>query len=188
MQLTYETERNEVRWQTMRKHAKREYMRQLSEYEESTSQKNAKGDSMYSKSGKTLRRPDEPDLKSMKETFDTEAGLDTLNHLQLLRDGAMKRIVQCIKLMKQFIEKIINNKVPTTGTVEARQQVRMKGRMSISLLEQVRNNQWGQHLEDTVNGEEEEQTVPIDDEVSLKQKCCLHLEALLAAIEMGVAL
>lgn len=189
--MTYETERNELRWQNVRKHAKREYMRQMSHYEETNSMKAIHEGGFSSKKSKnSLQRPDEPDLKSMKISFDQEAGLEGLEHLQLLRDAAMKRIIQSIKLMKQFIEKVSSLKVPQTTKFDAREHVRAKGRMSISVLHQVRNNQWGQHIQDAVDGVEpdEEITFPIDDEISLKQKCCLHIESLLAAIEIGVAL
>ncbi len=79
--------------------------------------------------------------------------------------------------------------VPTGNSqLEAREQVRQKGRMSITLMQSVRNNQWGQQIQEAVDGPEEERTIPIDDDISLKQKCCLHLESLLASIEMGASM
>ena len=111
--MAYETERNEVRWQTVRKHAKREYMRQVSEYEDSiaaTSSKNNKGN-ISAKGSKIFKRPEEPDLKILKDSFDTEAGLDALQHLQILRDTTLKRIIKIIQLMKSFIEKLSSTKV-----------------------------------------------------------------------------
>ncbi len=55
----------------------------------------------------------------------------------------------------------------------------------------LRINQWAQQLDSAVEkvaGPSNEEDIPVDDDLTLKQKLCLYLESQFAAIEVGVSL
>ncbi len=115
-----EKDKIDVKWQTVRKHAKREYMRQVSQYEEMMearanglhsgiqgSEPHILGGSRkYGEKHDHPQKPQEPDLDELKEKFDKEAGLELLEYLQIVRNHVLKKIVFIIKEMKKFADKI----------------------------------------------------------------------------------
>jgi hypothetical protein len=68
---------------------------------------------------------------------------------------------------------------------EAQQLTIKKGRMSVSVLTNLRLTQWANQLSDSSTATESQ---PVDDEITLKLKMCLLLESQLVAIEMGTSL
>jgi hypothetical protein len=120
--LVNEKEKIDLNWQTLRKHAKREYMRQLSQYEEVVGSSTATmvltplPDHVLGSNGIGRRRPsmfrsnpqkpEEPDWQALRIAFDQDAGLDRLESVQSLRNNVFMKSVQVIRAMRAFVDKI----------------------------------------------------------------------------------
>ncbi len=138
--MANEQERIDLEWQNIRKHAKRDYMRDLQLYEEEKahleeerlkaaaapapgpdppSAGKEKLQSIVNRIKKAAKvvtvmrreKPKEPDLDALKTAFDRDAGLDILEKLTVMRNHVMTLFEDLLLEMRAFVDKLATNKV-----------------------------------------------------------------------------
>lgn len=138
--MANEQERIDLEWQNIRKHAKRDYMRDLQLYEEELAhiqeeklkaasapaatpdppstgkvkfQSIANRIKNASKVVSVMRRekPKEPDLDSLKTAFDKDAGLEVLEKLTVMRNHVMTLLEDLLLEMRACVDKLAATKV-----------------------------------------------------------------------------
>lgn len=101
-------ENNDVKWQTHRKLAKREYMRKVSEWEEKYHSEDGKAQRLFTRD----KKPVEPDYEKLKIEFEQKfCDLFGLQILISLYEQNMELIDEILREMRSFADKFPLNKV-----------------------------------------------------------------------------
>jgi hypothetical protein len=216
--IMMENERHEVRWQAVRKHGKREYMRQVAVYEEQQKQlqnnpnsvlsppsTSAAGLSGSSKTGiinkqqkKNMlasaanRRPIEPDWEAIREEYDAQSGLMHVQSLSTLSQHCWHSVRKLLRLLRRIVTKIQEMSEASAANATAK-VTRNGGQESLVTARARQLSKFSASVGDLNDAEIAEQHGAeklrlVDTDLRLKQKLLLYVEALYAAAEIGIDL
>jgi hypothetical protein len=207
-----------VRWQAVRKHGKREYMRQVAVYEEQQKQlqnnpnsvlsppsTSAAGLSGSSKTGiinkqqkKNMlasaanRRPIEPDWEAIREEYDAQSGLMHVQSLSTLSQHCWHSVRKLLRLLRRIVTKIQEMSEASAANATAK-VTRNGGQESLVTARARQLSKFSASVGDLNDAEIAEQHGAeklrlVDTDLRLKQKLLLYVEALYAAAEIGIDL
>eukprot|EP00981_Chlorochromonas_danica_P006520 scaffold1413_cov162-Ochromonas_danica.AAC.1 len=164
--LLKERESIESKWQNMRKHAKREYMREISVFQQSTR------DLLQHRTMEVPKKPQEPDLDALKAAYDQQAGLEKVSLLQQHRDLAYDYVKKITKEMRKFAEALLAAQ-QSEGETKKFASLNPLSPSSYNLSTQPHNKM---------------NPMEADSSATIKLKQCLYIEALYHAIDLGMVL
>jgi len=214
--LTNEKDQIDINWQTIRKHAKRDYMRELQLYEEEQvqlalqtagvtgvgeetsdeklSQVKERAMNTIKKMNKVVNvfrqrsKPKEPDLIALRTVFEQDAGLELLEKLTILRNQILLLIEQVMEGLRSFVEKFASTKTKRLSDIEAKELIRKEGKLSSQAKNILLHNRKVDALSEGLSENQEEITIDEDDEYTMRAKLLLFVESLYCALNIGVAL
>ncbi len=114
-----EKERHEVRWQAIRKHGKREYMRQLALFEEQQTHQSQVPPATQTTHHVTVNRkrpprhqdteklrPKEPDWEALREEYDAQSGMDHVHSLSTLSQHCWRKVRHILQALRKVVNKL----------------------------------------------------------------------------------